>query len=162
MEIIAVYWEPRIKTYGFQEVSGLALLEADLAPETVATWAMDLQDVDENASRFHLVLAHVSDGGRFQVLLVSDSDGVAEAARRLNHRHISRMVAPVDLLCFHGPHFGDRYGIADAALGRLIEEQVPVIASACSASSVYLLLPGGQGSAARALLADGFDTPANT
>ena len=53
---------------------------------------------------------------------------------------LQRYLFPVGIIFFHGPHFGDRYGIADATLAALSKAHVKVIASGCSSSSVYMVL----------------------
>ncbi len=50
----------------------------------------------------------------------------------------------VELVSFQGPHFGDRYGIADAALNALAVQGVPLLALACTGASVYLITARGK------------------
>ena len=60
METIAVYWEPKPKTYGFREMTHLSLLSLAVKPEKMAQWGrwfLELADLDID---FHLVLAKYS------------------------------------------------------------------------------------------------------
>jgi aspartokinase len=40
----------------------------------------------------------------------------------------------------HGPHFGDRYGIAYTLVTTLEEAQVPLLALSCTVSSISLII----------------------
>jgi aspartokinase len=68
-------------------------------------------------------------------------------------------VLPVEVVYFYGPHFGDRYGIAEAALKVLTESGIRATASACSGSCVYLVLPEGQSEEAVRALSRTFEIP---
>ena len=50
-------------------------------------------------------------------------------------------IAPVELIYLHGPHFQDRYGIAEAALSPLQKADIPILAAGCSGTSVYIVVP---------------------
>jgi hypothetical protein len=65
----------------------------------------------------------------------------------------------VDLISFHGPHFGDRYKIFWTAMDCLTEDHVPVLVAGCTGASISLAVPDGQGRAARNALARGFEAP---
>ena len=66
---------------------------------------------------------------------------------------------PVDLLFFHGPHFQDRYGIAETAFSALDHSRVRVHAAGCTGTSVYLVADSGQGKLIREMLSDAFTVP---
>jgi len=51
-----------------------------------------------------------------------------------------RYLYPVGILFFHGPHFGDMYGIADAAFSSLLKAGIKIISSGCSSASVFLVI----------------------
>ncbi len=65
----------------------------------------------------------------------------------------------VELVYFQGPHYGDRYGIAGAAVTALAEQDVPLLAIVCTGASVYLITPEGMACAARNALGKAFGTP---
>ena len=65
----------------------------------------------------------------------------------------------VELVCFHGPHFGDRYGIAHTALGTLRRKGLPILAAGCTGASVYIIVPEQQSTEVKHILSDVFDTP---
>ena len=62
----------------------------------------------------------------------------------------------------YGPHFGDRYGIADSVFRTLTANSVPILAAGCSGSAVYLVLPQGRAQDARQFLSEAFEVPPKT
>jgi aspartokinase len=70
-------------------------------------------------------------------------------------------VKPVDLICFQGPHFGERYGIAQAVFQTLRRRSIPVLASEFSQSTIILVLQGGVAEAAKSCLSEAFQVPSN-
>ena len=66
--------------------------------------------------------------------------------------------SPVELIYFQGPHFGDRYGIADAAFRALAGQEV--LAAGFSGASVYIVVADKQAQATIECLSEAFITPA--
>lgn len=165
METIAVYWEPKIKTYGFQYAADLCMLELSLQSGQMAAWGLRIQELGELGISFDLVLVQQTGGQGLEVYLVFPRQCEDKA---LNYFHqiiqekgdgTARIVSPVDLIHLSGPHFGDRYGIAKAAFMALAGHGVPVLASGCSASCIYLVLPEKRAAEARDALSEVFETP---
>ena len=168
METIAVYWESQIKTYGFNCRSGLCLASMDLAlgqaasPDavvlkTLGEYCREIRMVGtcplgNGLSRLHLLFEPVP-GQTPQTVArsLADANGCADAA--------VDVLAPVDAVFFQGPHYGDRYGIADAALQALDTAGVAVLAMTCGGSSVCLVLADGAADAACKALETAFVVP---
>jgi aspartokinase len=72
---------------------------------------------------------------------------------------VGSRVLPVEVVFFYGPHFGERYGIAEAALRALEGGGIHTTAAACSVSCVYLVLPEGQSEEAVRALSETFEVP---
>ncbi|MDY6851554.1 MAG: hypothetical protein SV487_05705 [Thermodesulfobacteriota bacterium] len=168
METIAVYWEPKIKTYGFQYASDLCMLELSFQFGQMAAWGLRIQELGELGISFDLVLVQQSGGQGLEFYLVFPRQWEDSA---LNYFHqiiqekgpgVVRTFSPVDLIHFSGPHFGDRYGIAEAAFTALANRGVPVLASACSASCIYLVLPEKRAEEAGEALAEVFEAAPNS
>ena len=147
METIAVYWEPVIKTYGFEGATNLALVCIHFKSERMIEWGFWISKLGSSMDGFHLVLLENSDSNIFHLYLLVDSNGaekilspLAKQIRTDTGEYFDH-IYPVDLIYFQGPHFGDRYGIADAAFKALEDGNIPVLIAACSAASVYLVLP---------------------
>jgi aspartokinase len=56
--------------------------------------------------------------------------------------HDSACLGPVTVFFLHGPHFGDRYGIAHALLRALQNAGIPLLALSCAVSSISVVVPG--------------------
>jgi len=165
METIAVYWEPVIKTYGFDGTTDLTLVCIHLNSERMAEWGFWIWKLESSLEGFLLVLLEQSDPDGFHLYLLVDSNGAEKILSPLD-AHIQEdtgeyfdQIYPVDLIFFQGPHFGDRYGIADAAFKALADGNVPVLIAACSAASVYLVLPEKKRCEAIPVLARAFHDP---
>lgn len=165
METVAVYWEDRIKTYGFSETAGLSFLQWEASPEELSGLGAGLEGLEAPGTGMVLVLGQAS-GGRavaFGLLVEQHREGEMLRCLREVLSEASRASvtgrSPAGLIHFYGPHFGDRYGIADAGLRTLHERDVPIIAIACSASSVYLVLPEERMASAKEALAEVFVRP---
>jgi hypothetical protein len=165
VETIAIYWEPIIKTYGFLEKSGLALCRLVFPLEQTAEWGRRIQEMSSSGDGFLLALGQLVDRETLQFNLLLEAQGLARIRLALEQRPALEaqtgieIETPVELLYFQGPHFGDRYGIADAVWTCLIRRKVPVLALTCTGASVYLILPEGQTATARAALGEAFEAP---
>ena len=164
METTATYWEARIKTYGFHRVTDLCLFELALESFEISRLGHTLCRMGEEGIPLVLTFAQVTLQGlkasfvvprlfegpvreRLQETVDPDGEGVA------------LQVFPVEVIFFYGPHFGDRYGIAEAALQSLAGDGIRPTATACSGSCVYLVLPERQSDEAVRVLSEAFDIP---
>jgi hypothetical protein len=165
LETIAVYWEPIIKTYGFMEKTGLTLVRFSCPNDRMADWGLRIQDWARAGDEFVLVAGSNLNGETLQFNFLFEGPGVARYQAVLDRwtaeePSLSLQVhRPVELIYFHGPHYGDRYGIAHAALNALAGRGVPVLTMACTGASVYLVLPEGMTGPAREGLGRAFQTP---
>lgn len=165
METIAVYWEPVIKTYGLEGATDLTLVNIHLKSERMTEWGFWIWKLGSSMDGFHLALLEHSDPNFFHLYLLVDSNGAEKILSPLD-KHIRTdtgeyfdKIYPVDLIYFQGPHFGDRYGIADAAFKALEDGNIPVLIAACSGASVYLVLPEKKRCEAIPVLARAFHDP---
>ncbi len=168
METIAVYWEPRIRTYGVQLVEGLQLYQVGVPPVHLGRWGRALQSVAEDGPAFRLVWAQAGDPDTHPIkffLLCDDTHWSRELDSlegQVGRQGVAEELHPplgVDLLFLQGPHYGDRYGVLDFALQPLVEAEVPLLAVACSVATIYLVTPAGWGARARTLLSGAFEIP---
>jgi aspartokinase len=142
METIAVYWERRIKTYGFEKLADLALIEFSYPLGRIKSLGEILSQNDLQALNPKFMIAQESDGEISLLLCAAADKGKRfhESVKRETARASLRYIHPVGIIFFHGPHFGDRYGIADATFSALLRSDIPILASGCSSSSIYLVL----------------------
>ena len=165
METIAVYWEPKPKTYGFRDVADLSLLSIAVIPGKRAQWGrcfLELADLDID---FHLILAKYSNQKELRLYILLEklwADKVLSYISKRIDPEFEKdftLTSPVELISFQGPHFGDRYGIADAAFKTLDDHGIPILIAACSGAAVYIVLPEKKLHEVRPLLAEAFDIP---
>ncbi|MBI5591114.1 MAG: hypothetical protein HY881_11595 [Deltaproteobacteria bacterium] len=179
METFAVYWEPIVKTYGISERTGLCLISLDLPFNRLSDGGACLSRI---ASRFGgsliLIFSRPASPSVLRLNLLLDRllerPEAVEENNRPSHTigmNIDSLASfggifsglrvdnPVELIYFQGPHYGDRYGIAGAAVTALAAHVVPLLAVVCAGASVYLIIPEGMASAAVNALKEAFSTP---
>ena len=158
METIAVYWEPRIRTYGFNLLEGLTLYRFDLPAGTPSgqwQWLQTAQSV------FRLVWAQRDSEMGLELCLVSEKMSCHQGPSVLEipqSRWDSCERVPVDLVYFQGPHFGDRYGIMDFTFNALPPD-MPLLGMVCATATIYLVFPEGKGRPASDKLRQAFEIP---
>lgn len=149
-ETRSTYVEEKIRTYGIQltpdavlvQMQGPNNLLGQFREHLAAGWGRD--------AAFHLVSVIQAPGNTLDAVFVMESGRAVPDEEEQE---------PVDLITFHGPHFGDRYRILQTALNCLEIEQVPLRAAACAGASVSLVFPKGAGILAKTALAKGFEAP---
>ena len=163
LETTAAYWEARIKTYGFHRVTDLSLFELTLASLNLPLFGQALCRMGEEGIPLVLTFSWVTSQGLAACFVVPRAFEGRVRDRLQEETALSGegtvRVLPVEVVYFYGPHFGDRYGIAEAALKVLTESGIRATASACSGSCVYLVLPEGQSEEAVRALSRNFEIP---
>lgn len=163
LETKAAYWEPRIKTYGFQKTTDLSLLEVSIHPSALSVLGLALVRLGEDGVGFHLAFSRGSTS-RFELSLVVSYHFENVVLSRISSLipvdMLAPRVTPVDIVFFQGPHFGDRYGIFHAAAKALSARNIKMLAFTCSGSCIYLVLSKGKSEEAIHALTDAFDLPA--
>lgn len=165
VETTAVYWEPKVKTYGFEVTRGLSLVELSLAAEQLPAWGSTFHSLKDKGTHFVLVLIQYSSSKGLRLCLMLEESGlghlleVLEMSLPVQRKEFLRILSPVELIHFQGPHFGDRYGIAATAFVALSKGGIPLLAAACSGASIYLVLPEKKAETAKSLLEEVFEIP---
>ena len=157
METIAVYWEKRIKTYGFNLMDGLVLMNLEIEAGRLEDWGHRIADWGGLGVKVRLVLAQASDDGGANVSLVLDRGDDERLEKEFSDDEGFEVVRAVEMIQFQGPHFGDRYGIAEAAFDCLAAAGLPVLAAGCAGASIHIILPEGRGAEAVARLSETFE-----
>ena len=165
VETIAVYWEPKVKTYGFQVSEGLSLVEIFVQPGQLAEWGGNIQALEDAVAHFVLVLIQQALGGGFHVYLLMEGrehETILEQSTPLfpeGQGDSIHIISPVEMIHFQGPHFGDRYGIVDTAFNALNKAAISILAAACTGASIYLVLPEKKSEPAKSVLKEIFEIP---
>jgi hypothetical protein len=165
METIAVYWESQIKTYGFQVVRELAMYSCTVPVDLLPTWEGALTSVDNGRRGFELVCGQMNDACGIDLMLLyawacrSEFVHRLEAVVPIDAACPKQAIGPVELIFFQGPHFGDRFGIADFTYHALGDHTDRLLAAVFSCASVYLVFPKGGADAAKERLSAAFRIP---
>ncbi len=163
LETRAAYWEPRIKTYGFQRAANLFLFEMTVPTARIDTLGRAFCRLGDAGVGFDLVFSRPCSKGLEIFLLVA-----AERAKVIETHlqelvegteKVVRRISPAEMVFFQGPHFGDRCGIFNTALRALDVRGIHIAATVCSGSCVYLVLPEGKSEEAVAALSEVFEIP---
>jgi len=165
LETIAVYWEPKIKTYGLKEVLELTMIRLEVKAVRLEKWGHIIGETRDRELSFELVLLQYKNAEELRLNLLLKADQGKEILDHMNNfidqnnDEKLEILSPVEMVYFFGPHFGDRFGIAEAAVSALDGESLPILAMGCSVSFIYIVLPEGTASKAKDLLAKKFEIP---
>ena len=164
METVAMYWEPQIKTYGFHVVKNLALYKYSIPVDLPVPWERAIARLEEGQNRFQLLCAQLSGSSDLELLLLCEPEQGVSLARRIEAEIPAiakrrQVTTPVELLFFQGPHFGDRFGIADFTFKALKEKADQLLAVVFACASVYLILPEDAAGETKNRLAAAFRIP---
>lgn len=165
MEIIASYWEPRIKTYGFQKVVDLSLVEVTPGPDGMESLGLALYRLGEGGIDFQLVFSDPSAETPWRTYFLTGRHGIEGLSGLIRQggegaqEGMFRVISPVELVLFQGPHYGDRFGVVDASLQALAAGGLRMVASVCTGSCVCLVVPEGTADRVVSALSECFDVP---
>jgi len=159
METIAVYWEPRIKTYGFQRITDLALIEFSCPLSKIKSLGKILSQDELIVLRPKFIISQVSNHEISFIfcLPLKESKDFHTSLEKNSSPTLHKYIHPVSIIFFHGPHFGDRYGIANATFSSLSKAGMKIIASGCSSASVFLVLAQHDIDRAEEILSETFE-----
>jgi len=159
METIAVYWEPRIKTYGFQRITDLALIEFSYPLSDIKNLGEIFSKDDFKILRPKFIISHVMHHEISFIVCLPLKEGkdFHASLKKASCATPCKYIHPVSILFFHGPHFGDRYGIADATFSSLSKAGMKILASGCSSASVFLVLAQHDIDKAEEILSETFE-----
>ena len=149
-ETRAYFQERRIKTYGLSLKSGLMLTALEVPKDQFSRAGCAIAAMDGKFC-FSLILG---DGQGYRVFCLTAAT-LADGGQLEAQGH----GGVVDLITFHGPHFGDRFGIFNQAAACLDMADIPIILAGCTGASVSLVVPRDLGRTAVLALERGFETP---
>ena len=165
METAAIYWEPKIKTYGFSEAVNLSLIELIINMEQISDWGISIAELANLEITFNLVLIQCLKNKRLTIYLLCQRKLEVEIQKYIRNQikadleESVQVKSPVELIYFHGPHFGDRNGIVDSAFRVLSSANIPVLVAGCSGASIHLVLPENGIIKAKPFLINVFEVP---
>jgi aspartokinase len=128
-------------------------------------WGEFLQVLGDRGVGFHLVLHEQCKNHSPRLTLILDQkweDLITDEVKKHFDGVIQpyfKMTSPVGMIFFHGPHYGDRYGIADAVFKAMADRAIPLLTAGFSGSAVYLVLEEKMIQKARKILEEVFVVP---
>lgn len=165
LETIAVYWEPVVRVYGYDIKRDISLIELELPLDILEDIGSRADQLAKSSKGFTMTLLQQASEHIFRICIVMASED-AEAAFKIFAETASayqeiqiRRPQKVELLSFHGPHFQDRYGIADATFSTLAQSDISIRAAGCTGTSIYLIVEEGKAEQARDILSASFVVP---
>ncbi|MCP4023751.1 MAG: hypothetical protein GY729_18040 [Desulfobacteraceae bacterium] len=163
-ESSAAYVEKKIKTYGITILPDLDLYRIACPLDQMAVHTKKIQALREKDLRFYFSQARIDkdDQINFFFLTHKNQDRIKETLMNGMPDQISlrfKTAPSVSLISFQGPHFGDRYGIANQALSVLRKASIPILMANCSGSCIYIVLPWHLAKEAEQTLLKVFERP---
>lgn len=166
METVAIYTEDVIRIYGITRQPGQALLTIRIPQEDINTFY-------ESISSHHpfpfppftyCSLASSENGlSSFLYLLACENlQPFLLFFAELQKKHSDwtcTATEPVEALFLHGPHFHDRYGIAEAILSVIKNGGIEIVLASCCGTSMYIVTVPEQAEECSRLLKESFPVP---
>jgi aspartokinase len=168
-KVVATYQEKTIKVYWIVpqpdlDLWGMSISSAEIL-EGMANALMDLADL---GLKVPFLVAIPGLGSKefivsFSTARPASSGDQGNAVRGLLKQHLPEArpmrLTPVAGIYLHGPHFGDRYGIAQTLLEALEQAHVSLLALSCTISSISLIIRQQELAAAQLVLGNTFEAP---
>jgi aspartokinase len=161
-EIISSYQEKIVKAFYIMQQTGLDLWSARVGDEHLLDFAEALKTLDGMDVKMPLVTGHrLSDSGwLFACCFPREKrDTLADLFGSHSTPPLAVRSGSVGVCYIHGPHFIDRYGIADALVTCLRRGAVKLVALSCTLSSISFMVEAGAIDAAVKALEPGFQVP---
>lgn len=165
METIAVYKEERVKVYAITEKNHLALASLRFPAKDIEIWGLRVIDLEDCVQRFELVTYHAADKKNTELHLLIDGNKANNFSDRItawiqnDSDTVFSLRQPVDVLYLFGPHFQDRFGIADTAFNALGQNGIDIFVSGCAGTSIYFVTPENRGRDGVTILTNTFLIP---
>jgi hypothetical protein len=169
-KVVATYQEKVNKVYWIipqpdLDLWGMSIATADI----LAGFAAALMELGQLGLAIPFLVALPGLGGQEFILSFStarrqpgEGDHGSEV-RRVLKNHLPDLrpmrLTPVAGIFLHGPHFGDRYGIAHTLVAALAQAHISLLALSCTISSISLIIRQHELAAAQVILGNTFAAP---
>ena len=161
-EIIGSYQEQVLKAFYILQEVELDLWSVRLGKGHLPAFAEALRELGSRDVELPFITGHrLPDPNMLFSLCLShrQSDAVAKVFTACLAKSTAVCNGPVGLFHLHGPHFIDRYGIADAVVKALRQAAVTPVALSCTLSSISLVVNARNMDAVSKALEKGFHVP---
>jgi aspartokinase len=161
-EIIGSYQEQVLKAFYIIQETELDLWTVLLGEGHLPAFAEALRKLADRDVKLPYITGHRLPSSDILFSLCfchSQNDAVTEVFTACFAAPIAVCNGPIGLFHLHGPHFIDRYGIADALVKSLQQAAVTPVALSCTLSSISLVVDARNLDAAGKALERGFHVP---
>ncbi|MDZ7698759.1 MAG: hypothetical protein U5R49_18140 [Deltaproteobacteria bacterium] len=159
-EVIASYREKRPKVYGLAIYETRELLDVRFDPHQLSPMGGAFRAFSEAGHLLTFLISLPTRDDAFHFLFcLPPSHEHDHTIRNLMGEGVVVRRYPVTLFAMNGPHFGDRYGIAEDILDALDEAQVDYLGLGCSVASITGIVQTGQVDRAVAAIKGCCDVP---
>ncbi|MGA3115231.1 MAG: hypothetical protein ABSF90_12470 [Syntrophobacteraceae bacterium] len=162
-EVKCSYNEQIVTIYGFTRQTGLYLWDVSLPLECMSGFGAFLSELGELGFKLPFLISNSAPGANGIHFSFALGEDRRERAGQTFDKHLpgrdSFCRGPVSVLFLHGPHFGDRYGIADTFVTALRNGGIPILALSCAVSSISAVIAGNDPDKAIEVLNTRFQTP---
>jgi len=163
MEVKCSYSEHIITIYGFTRQTGLDIWNVSLPLESMGGFGAFLSELDELGFKLPFLISNSAPGEN----VIHFSFALEEARRERAEQAFDRFLpgngcrcqGPVSAVFVHGPHFGDRYGIADVFVTALRRGGIQLLALSCAVSSISAIIADSDPDKTIEVLSSRFQTP---
>jgi aspartokinase len=142
-EIICSYQEEVIKVYNLMCRRRLARMKLTVPAHQMDGVGSALLAMSEIGARVPFILGQTRTQEDLLITFCLEEDQ-RDHVKRIFENHLSGVVVdcdgPVTILYLHGPHFGDRYGIAAALAESLRTASIAPMAVSCAVSSISVVI----------------------
>lgn len=143
-EIICSYEEEIIKVYNVTQLDGLDLWDLHLPFRRLGDLGALMLEWHQMQLRMPFLVSKASPDEISMTFAFCLAAGRRREAERVFDRYLPgpqpRSRGPVSVLFLHGPHFGDRYGIASALVKSLGNAGIIPLAVSCAVSSISVVV----------------------
>lgn len=162
-EVVCSYQEEVIKIYNITHKTDLDLWSLTLPRHCVSDFGKTLAQLDELQIKMPFLVANSSPEKPEVCFSFCFSTSHRNQVKKVLYETLAGpnpfCLGPVVLLFIVGPHFGDRYGIANALLKSLGNARIPLMALSYTVSSFSLVIQGNNPDQSIAALHSSFQIP---
>ncbi len=166
MQVVAVYYEEKVKTYGLNQIKGLSLISSVIDLQDNLANVRDTIDSIQDQVKFLVAMLEETEGTKARLYFLVSSENEKKVVEFLNAGAKTStdapgtdVISPVELVYFQGPHFGDRWGIAYNAFGALRKGEIRALVAALSGAAIFLVFPESTSDKAVLCLKEVFEVP---
>ncbi len=155
----------KIPVYTISQKTGLYLIILTFLQERLALLGGLLEEVGRQGTSFDLAMGRAMPEGRQSLLLLMESASAQKLAAKIaalidsGPGSTMEMMREAEALFLFGPHFEDRYGIADAAISLLAQKPGILVGACCTGTTIGLVVPQNRACEAAKMLEVNFMVP---